>query len=1108
MSTANSNTNTHSKLRKPPPSPTSPTSSPTDSKNPVKTKPRSKNPLAQIQWLFRSNIPHKRASYISLDPQGRNFFGMGMGDILGVVVHPSETLRSLTESRKLLAETQHRLEVAESHSHSCPCSPPNLHSHAHSCSCHGSPSPSYPCAHSHERSHSYPPTHSRAPTHSHAHARAPERPSRNPTSATFFPRKRETRALQKVLDGEPAWTVVFGASGVGKTSIIRALLSNPTPNSNSNSNQNHNPHQTKYHTLHFDLRIAAFSDLGSLYTSLSVQMERFFEGVGCACAWGWGGCCACVSGAGAGGEGGCCEGDKERGKGRGRGKGKGKGKGGYEVFESEAWVFKHDRLSVERRILEHTTSTTSNSTSANNHSGANANNGNGNGNGNPHLKAGVTTSDVARLMELFRSALVRYWAFQPDSDFDTDSDSDSDSDFDTDFDDEGQGQGGKAPKQGQGRGRNNNNNHSRSGTGTGTASNPHANANTNRRQASASASGDSNRTHVNVNADMDRNSVNSGNEDNEKGKAKTKTKSRWGFMHWGARKSSKNDGYRDGNVNEKGKGREREKVNERGKEEGRGKANAKEEGRGRGRGRARGRGKFVKRMPVIFFDEAHKLPALIQSPETLKCLLDSMLVLTKQDRLCHVIHATSDPFYQAWLRQFNVMQHCKIITIGDCSKAETRRFFHERVIPRVPERMRAGLVFEVLFDAFGGKLAHWDDYITDYVNSNGTLDIKQSSHFLQAHALLNLHIIHSSQASRSGGGPPTEAGDASSSAARGAGGAASVGANASTIDTLHPALGPAGFKIYSPLTHHGMGAGAASMMNGPFFLGGDLAAFGAGYGLSASAYPFALGGGFGFGGGYGYGGGLGGLGGLGAGVGIGGGGLAPEFTAMELLKVMSRLARADTQYLPYFHLCRELGVRAVDGMVRARVLDLRWTETVTREGTAATGAGVGAGVGVGIHAGVGVGVGVGVGMTPAQAVRDSALGSQHTAGGRAVAGSSSGTPVPLDLLGPPPPIDDIEPAEHGEEHAGVGVGVDVEEDAVQGEDHGEQVEEDEEEEEEEEEDMMQHDVFEEVMEVVGPKLLPLTPIMRYAMRDVVREYEDDQSVSEYASLSDGDFEEY
>jgi len=37
---------------------------------------------------------------------------------------------------------------------------------------------------------------------------------------------------------------------------------------------------------------------------------------------------------------------------------------------------------------------------------------------------------------------------------------------------------------------------------------------------------------------------------------------------------------------------------------------------------------------------------------------------------------------------------------------------------------------------------------------------------------------------------------------------------------------------------------------------------------------------------------------------------------------------------------------------------------------------------------------------------------------------------------------------------------------------------------------------------VGPKLLPATPIMRYAMREVVHVYLEEDTVSEYASLSD------
>lgn len=43
----------------------------------------------------------------------------------------------------------------------------------------------------------------------------------------------------------------------------------------------------------------------------------------------------------------------------------------------------------------------------------------------------------------------------------------------------------------------------------------------------------------------------------------------------------------------------------------------------------------VKKIPVFFLDEAHKLPALIQTDTAMKSLLDAMLVLTKQDRLIH-----------------------------------------------------------------------------------------------------------------------------------------------------------------------------------------------------------------------------------------------------------------------------------------------------------------------------------------------------------------------------------------------------------------------------------------------------------------------------------------
>jgi hypothetical protein len=118
----------------------------------------------------------------------------------------------------------------------------------------------------------------------------------------------------------------------------------------------------------------------------------------------------------------------------------------------------------------------------------------------------------------------------------------------------------------------------------------------------------------------------------------------------------------------------------------------------------------------------------------MRCLLDAMLVLTKQDRLCHVVHATSDSFYMAWLRRMNVAQYCKvrhacfllihlgcltgiqILCINDCTKRETKAFFDDRLVPTVPEHLKDGFIeeFEEMYEAFGGRLVHWNDYVGDY----------------------------------------------------------------------------------------------------------------------------------------------------------------------------------------------------------------------------------------------------------------------------------------------------------------------------------------------------------------------------------------------------------
>lgn len=720
----------------------------------------SRNNMPSMHWLFRSNIPRRRNSFLPNEMHKRNFFGMS--EILTVLMNPTETLRNMTESRRLLEEARKELEEGR------------------------------------ER----------------AQLRSKHTFSRLPG---FFPRKAEMKAIERLLGGEPSFTVLFGASSVGKTALLREVLT-----------------KEQYHVLHFDLRIAGFADLASLYTSLSQQMEQYFEDV------------AAIE--------------------------------GYEEFRKEAWSFKHDRIAVERRTIGDDESLRSHTLG---------------------ITTTIRTSDISRLMELFQSSLLKYRDFQPEN--------------------EESKHGPRRP-----------------------------------RRPSTTPSD-------NTTVDLD--------------PSPTKRKPRWNL-----RKRLMKKKY---------------------------KAQVEQEpiGNGNGNGVEKDLDRPKKKMPVIFFDEAHRLPTLIKSADTMKCLLESMLVLTKQDRLCHVIHATSDPFYQTWLRQLNVMQHCKILTIGDCSKSETRIFFRDHLLPRVPERIRPGLDFEQLYEAFGGRLAHWKDYITDYINSNGTLDVKQSSHFLQAHSLLNLHIIHSSQ-SETSQPQATTAG-------------ASTTSHVNNPSLLHPNLGPAGFRTYTPSTvghsiaHPGLAAAGLSDDRVTAMVPGYYAA---------------------------------------------------DFTAMQLLKVMSRLAGRsgrgsqagtvqgpeEAPYLPYFLLCREMGVRAVDAMVKGRVLGLRWTEPVTKEGVETR-----------IRSTISA-------LNP-PGYREGNFGGNSSA--TAVDMGGVVPPAAPGILHPPPHIDDLD-----------------DEDMVAVSDH--------------EMGGPYFDGEEELLEVVGPKLIPVTPIMRYAMKEVVQEYEDDGSVSEYASMID------
>jgi hypothetical protein len=54
------------------------------------------------------------------------------------------------------------------------------------------------------------------------------------------------------------------------------------------------------------------------------------------------------------------------------------------------------------------------------------------------------------------------------------------------------------------------------------------------------------------------------------------------------------------------------------------------------------------------------------------------------------------------------------------------------------------------------------------------------------------------------------------------------------------------------------------------------------------------------------------------------------FTREQLLSVMRRLAVSPFS-VPYFDLCQEMGTASVDGLVQARIVELRWTKAISPE---------------------------------------------------------------------------------------------------------------------------------------------------------------------------------
>lgn len=135
----------------------------------------------------------------------RSFFGLG--EIAGVIANPAETLRQLNESKEMLQKAKEDMELSRE---------------------------------------------AKKIPRKHTFSKLPG----------FHGRKTEQALLRRILSNNPKLSVVFGATSVGKTALLREVLATDD-----------------FYVIKFDLRISGFADLRTLYVALCEQFEQFFDEV-------------------------------------------------------------------------------------------------------------------------------------------------------------------------------------------------------------------------------------------------------------------------------------------------------------------------------------------------------------------------------------------------------------------------------------------------------------------------------------------------------------------------------------------------------------------------------------------------------------------------------------------------------------------------------------------------------------------------------------------------------------------------------------------------------------------------------------------------------------
>ena len=102
-----------------------------------------------------------------------------------------------------------------------------------------------------------------------------------------------------------------------------------------------------------------------------------------------------------------------------------------------------------------------------------------------------------------------------------------------------------------------------------------------------------------------------------------------------------------------------------------------------------------KQCPILFIDEANRLRALLRDKDHGQSVLESffewLILHTKEKEQFHVVMASSDSFFNLWVKKFIGSSRYSTYVVGHLNKGCAKEYWEMVVLKEYADELRDGL---------------------------------------------------------------------------------------------------------------------------------------------------------------------------------------------------------------------------------------------------------------------------------------------------------------------------------------------------------------------------------------------------------------------------------